>query len=133
MGGRLNAHANAQVIDAVYQAYVTGDLAAFDAYTDDSVWNEVGHNERSGVYRGKQEILEHATQLAVLTDGTIATKVKEISPGDNYVAALERATAKRKGRVLDMDCCSVYALREGKIAEFHVLPFDAAAWNEFWS
>ncbi|MEM6110665.1 hypothetical protein AAHS21_31260 [Mycobacterium sp. 050272] len=63
--------------DALYQAYVTGDLAAFDAYTD-SVWDEVDNSERSGVYRGKQAILEHAMQLAVLTDGTIATKVKEI-------------------------------------------------------
>jgi len=93
----MDASVNAQVIDAPYQAYVTGDLAAFDAYTDDSVWDEVGHNERSGVYRGKQAILEHAVQLAVLTDGTIATKVKETLPGDNYVAVLERATAKRKG------------------------------------
>jgi ketosteroid isomerase-like protein len=39
----------------------------------------------------------------------------------------------RNGRVLDMDCCSVYTLREDKIAELHVLPFDAAVWDEFWS
>jgi ketosteroid isomerase-like protein len=115
------------------QAYATGDPAAFDAYTDDSVWDEAGHNERSGVYQGKQAILEHAVQLAVLTDGTIATKVKEILSGENYVAVVERATAKRKGGVLDMDCCSVYTMREGKIAELRVLPFDAAAWDEFWS
>jgi ketosteroid isomerase-like protein len=129
----MGVSANAQVIDALYQAYVTGDLAAFDAYTDDSVWDDVGHNERAGVYRGKQAILEHAVQLAVLTDGTIATKVNEILPGDNYVAVLERATTKRKGGVLDMDCCSLYTMHEGKIAELHVLPFDAAAWDEFWS
>jgi len=46
---------------------------------------------------------------------------------------LERATAKRKGRVLDMDCCSMYRLHEGKIAELRVLPFDAVTWDEFWS
>ena len=96
----MDATVNAQVIEALYQAYVTGDLAAFDAYTDDSVWDEAGHNQRSGVYRGKQAILEHAMQLAVLTDGTIATKVNEILPGAHYVAVIERATAKRKGGVL---------------------------------
>ncbi|HTZ12175.1 MAG TPA: hypothetical protein VMC78_00875 [Mycobacterium sp.] len=78
----MTASVNAQVVDALYQAYGTGDLTAFDAYTDDSVWDEVGRNERSGVYRGKQAILEHATQLAVLTDGTIATKVIEMLPGE---------------------------------------------------
>jgi ketosteroid isomerase-like protein len=124
---------NAQVIHELYDAYVTGNLAAFDVYTEDSVWVEVGRNERTGVYRGKQAILEHGMQLAVLTDGTIATKVEEILPGDNHVAVLERATAKRNGRELDMDCCSMYTLRDGKIAELHVLPYDAARWDEFWS
>lgn len=129
----MDASTNARVIEAVYDAYVTGDLSAFDAYTDDSVWRELGDNERSGVYQGMQAIVEHGMQLAVLTDGTIATQVKAILPGDEYVAVIERATAKRKDRVLDMDCCSVYTLRDAKIAELNVLPFDAAAWNEFWS
>jgi ketosteroid isomerase-like protein len=129
----MDANANARVIHSLYQAYITGEVTAFDCYTDDSQWVEIGENKRSGVHRGRQEILEHAMQLAVLTDGTIATKVKEILPGDEYVAVIERATATRLGRALDMDCCSVYAMRDGKIAELHVLPFDAAEWNEFWS
>jgi ketosteroid isomerase-like protein len=129
----MDIRTNAQVIHELYDAYVTGNIAAFDAYTDDSVWVEVGRNERTGVYRGKQAILEHGMQLAVLTDGTIATKVEEILPGNDHVAVLERATAKRNGRELDMDCCSMYTLRDGKIAELHVLPFDAARWDEFWS
>ena len=129
----MDISTNAQVIHELYDAYVTGNIAAFDAYTDDSVWVEVGRNERTGIYRGKQAILEHGMQLAVLTDGTIATKVEEILPGNDHVAVLERATAKRNGRELDMDCCSIYTLRDGKIAELHVLPFDAAIWDEFWS
>jgi ketosteroid isomerase-like protein len=129
----MDATANAGVIDALYQAYVTGDLAAFDAYTEDSVWHELGLNERTGVYKGMQAIIEHGMQLAALTDGTIATQVIEILPGEDHVAVLERATAKRKGRTLDMVCCSVYRLNEAKIAELNVLPFDAAAWDEFWS
>lgn len=57
----------------------------------------------------------------------------EILPGDDHVAVLKYATAKRKDRLLDMDCCTVYRLHEGKITEMNVLPFDAAAWDEFWS
>lgn len=41
--------------------------------------------------------------------------------------------AKRNGRELGMNCCSMYTLRDGKIAELHVLPYDAARWDEFWS
>jgi uncharacterized protein len=129
----METRTNSQVINELYDAYVTGNLAAFDVYTENSVWVEIGRNKRAGVYRGKQAILEHAVQLAVLTDGTIATNVTEILPGDNHVAVLERATAKRNGRALDMDCCSMYTLRDGKVADLHVLPFDAARWDEFWS
>jgi ketosteroid isomerase-like protein len=114
------------LIEALYHAYVTGDLASFDACTNDSVWDELGRNERAGVYRGKQAILDHAMQLAVLTDGTIATRVNAILPGDNHVAVLEHAAATRNGRVLDMDCCSLYTLREDKIAHVRVWPFDAS-------
>ena len=85
--------------------------------------DELGRNERAGVYRGKQAILDHAMQLAVLTDATIATRLKAILPGDNHVAVLEHATATRN--VLDMDCCSRYTLRKDKIAHVRVLPFDA--------
>lgn len=132
-GKDVDTQTNSEVIHELYDAYVTGNLAAFDVYTDDSVWVERGRNERTGVHRGKQAILEHAMQLAVLTDGTIATTVKEILPGEGYVAVLERATAKRNGHQLEMDCCSMYTLRAGKIAELNVLPFDAARWDEFWT
>ncbi|MDT5344900.1 MAG: uncharacterized protein QOE52_4084 [Mycobacterium sp.] len=129
----MDTRTNSHVINELYEASVTGNIAALDVYTDDSVWVEVGSNRRTGVYRGKQAILEHAMQLAVLTDGTIATNVTEILPGDNHVAVLERATAKRNGSELDMDCCSMYTLHDGKIVELHVLPFDAARWDEYWS
>jgi uncharacterized protein len=129
----MDARTNAEVIEALYKAYASGDLPAFDIYTDNSVWIELGSNERTGRYRGKQAILEHAMQLAVLTGGTIATHVKEILPGHNHVAVLERATATRKGRDLDLDCCSVYTMNNGKMAELRVLPFDTVAWDAFWS
>jgi ketosteroid isomerase-like protein len=129
----MDTRTNSHVINELYEASVTGNIAALDVYTDDSVWVEVGSNRRTGVHRGKQAILEHAMQLAVLTDGTIATNVTEILPGDNHVAVLERATAKRNGSELDMDCCSMYTLHDGKIVELHVLPFDAARWDEYWS
>ena len=48
-GIHMDQRTNAQVIEAVYQAFSTGDLAAFDAYTDDSVWDEAGLDQRTGV------------------------------------------------------------------------------------
>jgi hypothetical protein len=76
----MDAAVNAQVIEALYQAYVTGDLAAFDASfrrnsatTSDRVCIETSRR-----FSNTPAILEDAVQFAVLTDGTIATKVNEI-------------------------------------------------------
>ena len=80
-GKDVDTQTNSEVIHELYNAYVTGHLAAFDVLTDDSVWVERGRNERTGVYRGKQAILEHAMQLAVLTDGTIATTSRKSARG----------------------------------------------------
>jgi ketosteroid isomerase-like protein len=82
---RMDASVNGQVIQAVYQAYAAGDITAVNSYTDDAQWIEVGKSKRSGVYRGKQEIIEHAMQLAILTDGTIATNVTDILTGGEHV------------------------------------------------
>jgi hypothetical protein len=46
----METRTNSQVINELYDAYVTGNLAAFDVYTENSVWVEIGRNKRAGVY-----------------------------------------------------------------------------------
>jgi hypothetical protein len=67
-----------------------------------------------------------------LTDGTLATEVQEIVGGAQYVVAIERATAQRNGRSLDMLCATSYQIADGVVAEMQVLPFDSQEWQRFW-
>jgi ketosteroid isomerase-like protein len=129
----MNAAANQKVIENLYGAYLTYDLEAIPRpYHDQSVWVEVGVNERSGVFRGATAILEHAMRNLELTDGTLATELQEVVGGERFVVAIERATAQRNGRSLDMLCATSYQMADGMVAEMRVLPFDSQEWQRFW-
>jgi hypothetical protein len=67
-----------------------------------------------------------------LTNGTLATEVQEIVGGEQYVVVVERATAERNGRSLDMLCATSYQMVDGMVAEIRVLPFDSQEWQRFW-
>jgi hypothetical protein len=59
------------------------------------------------------------------------TAVKEILDGDEYVATVEHVTGKREGRELNVDVCTLYRGRDEKIVEWHILPIDVAASDQF--
>jgi ketosteroid isomerase-like protein len=129
----MDAAANHTLIEELYEAYVTADLEAIlKPFNDQSVWIELGDNQRTGVFRGATGLLEHAMRNLELTDGTLATELQESVGGERFVVAIERATALRAGRSLDMLCATSYQMTGGMVAEMRVLPFDSQEWQRFW-
>jgi ketosteroid isomerase-like protein len=132
-GARMDAAANLKLIQDLYGAYISGDLeAARRPFNDQSVWIELGDNQRTGVFRGATGLLERSMRNLELTDGTLTTEVQDIVGGEKYVVVVERASAQRNGRVLDMLCASSYQMADGMVAEVRVLPFDSQEWQRFW-
>jgi ketosteroid isomerase-like protein len=129
----MDATANHTLIQDLYTAYASGDLQAIlRPFNDESVWIEVGDNQRTGVFRGATASMEHAMSNQELTDGTLTTEAQEIVGGQKYVVVIERATAQRADHALDMLCATTYQLADGVIAEMRVLPFDSQEWQRFW-
>jgi ketosteroid isomerase-like protein len=129
----MDAAANRELIEDLYGAYTSGDLEAIlRPFDDQSVWIELGDNQRTGVFHGATGLLEHSMRNLELTEGTLATKVQEIIGGEQYVVVVERATAQRDGRSLDMLCATSYQMVDGTVAEMRVLPFDSQEWQRFW-
>ncbi|MDT5400550.1 MAG: hypothetical protein QOK33_3781, partial [Mycobacterium sp.] len=49
----MDAAANVALIQDLYGAYISGDLEAIlRPFNDQSVWIELGENQRTGVFRG---------------------------------------------------------------------------------
>jgi ketosteroid isomerase-like protein len=126
---------NAQAIRDMYDAFANADAqGAFAAFTEDSVWYDLGDNIRAGVYRGTQAVLEHAIDIATLTEGSMTTTLNSILPGDDgHFAVLEHASGRRGDATVEMDCCTVFKFDDAAVAEMRVLPYDSAIWDAFWS
>jgi ketosteroid isomerase-like protein len=129
----MDAAANHELIRDLYGAYTSDDLEAIlRPFNDQSVWIELGDNQRTGVFHGATGLLEHSMRNLELTDGTLATQVQEIVGGEQYVVVVERATAQRNGQSLDMLCATSYQMVDGLVGEMRVLPFDSEKWQRFW-
>jgi ketosteroid isomerase-like protein len=129
----MDAAANHELIRDLYGAYTSDDLEAIlRPFNDQSVWIELGDNQRTGVFHGATGLLEHSMRNLELTDGTLATHVQEIVGGEQYVVVVERATAQRNGQSLDMLCATSYQMVDGLVGEMRVLPFDSEKWQRFW-
>ena len=128
------AETTGQIVKRVYDCYLRGDLdGAYEQFAHDAVWYDRGNNARAGIYTGKAAIAAHTIQIAALTDGTLSTSVQEILDGDEYAAVIEIVSGKRHGRELNLEVCTLYHSREGKIVDYHILPLDHSAWDKFWA
>ncbi len=42
-------------------------------------------------------------------------------------------SAERDGKLLDVDCCLVFELKDGRVTDGREYFYDLNAWDEFWS
>ena len=49
------------------------------------------------------------------------------------VIAMHRNTGRRAGKQLDVECCVVFEIEDGRCVDGREYVFDLHAWDEFWS
>jgi len=52
---------------------------------------------------------------------------------DGRVIGIHRNTAERDGKKLDVQCCIVFEIEDGRLIDGREHFFDLHAWDEFWS
>jgi ketosteroid isomerase-like protein len=129
----VDEHPNIEASRRGYDAFAAGEQGAGLPLADDVVWNDVGHNARTGVFRGKEAVLTHVADVMAHTNQTLVSEPKVLAGAEEYVFAIERVSARRGDRALDARVCTVCRLRDSNVAEIRAFPFDATAWDEFWS
>ena len=87
----------------------------------------------TGEYRGRDEILQFLRRTAVLTNGTYRAGLRYVVADDERAVAVYRASGEREGRTLDIDQALFCVIRDGLLVEITAVPFDATAFDAFWS
>jgi ketosteroid isomerase-like protein len=131
----MTAEENVGVMKRAYEAFNTGDLNTLVELFDDSVvWHMPGRSAMADDYQGRDATLAYFGQLAQETGGTFRAELQHLAAeGDNRVVGIQRSTADRAGKHLDVSDCIVFELKDGRVTDGREHFEDLYAWDEFWA
>jgi len=130
----MEPHQNVAIMQRAYEAFNTGDMNTLTELMDETVWHVPGRSSMAGDYQGSGATLAYFGQLAQETGGTFRAELQHMAAdGDNRVVGIQRSTADRGGKHLDVANCIVFELKDGKVTDGREHFEDLYAWDEFWS
>ncbi len=125
---------NVAIMQRAYDAFNTGDMNTLTELMDETVWHLPGRSSMAGDYEGRGATLAYFGQLAQETGGTFRAELERLTAdGEGRVVGIQRSTAKRDGKDLDVADCIVFQLKDGRITDGREHFEDLYAWDEFWS
>ena len=131
----MTADENVATMRRAYEAFNTGDLDTVAETFDESVvWHLPGRSSMADDYEGRDATLEYFGKLAQETGGTFRAELQHLAAdGDSRVVGIQRSTADRGGKHLDVADCIVFELKDGRVTDGREHFENLYAWDEFWS
>jgi uncharacterized protein len=116
----MNTGENKQLVQDIFREMAQGNSRPLvEAMADDFCWTVTGGNRWSGIYRGKQAVLNDL--LAVLRsriEGRVKTIAHRVIAEDDIVVVEARGNNTTKdGRPYNNSYCFVIRLENGKLKE----------------
>ena len=131
----MSAEENVDVMRRGYEAFNSGDMDTLIEVFDESlVWHLPGRSSMAKDYQGRDATLAYFGQLAQKTGGTFRAELERlVADDDDRVIGMQRSTAERNGKHLDVGNCIVFQLKNGRVTDGREHFHDLYAWDEFWS
>ena len=131
----MGADENAAIMRRAYEAFNSGDMnTLIELFDERAVWHLPGRSSMANDYQGRDATLAYFGQIGQETGGTFQAELQQLFAGDDgRVIGLQRSTAERNGKRLDVGNCIVFELRDGKVVDGREHFNDLYAWDEFWS
>ena len=131
----MGADENVAVMQRAYDAFNVGDMDTLNEVFDESIaWHLPGRSSMADDYQGRDATLAYFGQIAERTGGTFRAELQQLaSDGDHRVVGMQRSTADRDGKHLDVSNCIVFQLEDGRVVDGREHFEDLYAWDEFWS
>ncbi|MEZ5320367.1 MAG: nuclear transport factor 2 family protein [Vicinamibacterales bacterium] len=127
-------HPNLTIMKRTLQAFQTGDVPTLgQLMAPDVVWRLPGKRVLSGDYRGQQAVFGLFGRLMELTGGTFKVESLDILANDRGGVLIDRLTAEREGRSLDIRVMLHLTIRDGLIVEGTDYFRPEHLWDAFWA
>lgn len=129
------AHPNEQLIRELYVEFGKGNLDGIRALcTPDMRFHFGGHNALTGDY-DREGLARLVGRLGQIAGRSLRLILDDILANDERGVVLLHDTFTRQdtGKAYEVRLLHVYGIRDGKLASFEEVPFDAGAFDEAWS
>jgi len=131
----MTADENVAIMQRAYDAFNSADIDTLTELFDESaVWHLPGRSSMADDYQGREATLAYFGQLGQKTEGTFRAQLERlVGDDDDRVVGIQRSTADRNGKHLDVADCIVFQLKDGRVTDGREHFEDLYAWDEFWS
>ncbi|MCW2952941.1 MAG: hypothetical protein JWQ48_2111 [Conexibacter sp.] len=130
----MGAAENVAALRRAYEAFNTADMKTLSEVFDESaVWHLPGRSSLANDYQGREAIFAYFGRLGQETGGTFRAELEHLLADDDRVVGIQRSTAERGGKHLDVGDCIVFELKDGRVTDGREHFHDLYAWDEFWS
>jgi len=114
--------------------YAGGEGAPLrELLTDDVAWHVPGRSPIAGDHEGIEAVMDYFERRRALASTTFRVHVREVLARGDLVIQLAGGTAELGGREAEWETLGVFRVREGRIAEGRLVPFDQYLFDELWS
>jgi ketosteroid isomerase-like protein len=131
----MGAEENAAIVRRGYEAFNAGDMDTLTELFDESAsWHTPGRSSLAGDHEGRDAAFAQFGRYGGDTGGTFKAELREVlADDDGRAVGIHHNTAERDGKQLDVDCCLVFEIKDGRVVDGREHFYDVHAWDEFWS
>ena len=130
----MTAQQTADLVRRGYKAFNEADMhALLEIFDEKSSWQTPGRTTIAGDRRGREAVFAQFGRYGGETNGTFKAALEDVfTTDDGRVIGLHRNTGERNGRRLDVLCCIVFEVKNGKIVSGREHFFDLYNWDQSW-
>ena len=131
----ITEHPNAALVRRGYAAFNSADMATLSEIMDENAsWHTPGRGPLAGDHQGRDAMFAQFGRYGGLTGGTFRAALQHVLVSDDgHVVGVHRNTGERDGKHLDVTCCILFEVRDGRMIDGREFFYDLHAWDEFWS
>ena len=130
----MNGERNLQLMRRTLDAFLSNDGPTLaQVFSPDVVWRVPGKNFLARDYRGQNEVFGFFGQLLELTGGTFRVESLDMLANESGGVFVDRLTAERDGKKLDVRLLLYVVIRDGQIIEGFDHFHSEHAWDAFWA
>ena len=128
-------HKNAEIVRRGYEAFNTADINTLTELFDEKAsWHTPGRASLAGDYVGREATFAQFGRYLQGAGGTFKAELRQVTADDEgRVVAVHHNSGVRNGKILDVDCCIVFQLKDGRVTQGVEHFYNLHAWDEFWS